>query len=129
MSDILDDWKLGMLDTFICSRNPHIRLWEIVIPRREGKTTLLKAIAKQLDSYQVYSCTTSERNYQLQGFVGFDLENTPVSFNTLLLIDDYDHCDGKWEAMQNKVLEAGGLVVRTKSSKKLEKRCIKMIFV
>lgn len=123
------DWKIKMLKTFMYNKDlPTYRCWEMVIPRREGKTTLLKAIAKECESYDTYSCTTSERTHQTLGFPAFDVENTPVSSNTLLLIDDYDHCIEGWEAMQTKVLEAGGLVIRTKSSKSnQEKRCIKII--
>lgn len=129
MCNVLDDWKVKMLDVFRDNKDKtHSRLWEIVIPRREGKTTLLKAIGKEYDSYQVYSCTTSERNHHLFGFADFDAKNTPVSSTTLLLVDDYDHCDDLWEYMQNKVLEAGGLVIRTKSSKTEGKKCIKIIF-
>lgn len=124
------DWKIKMLQTFMDNKDRSTnRCWEMVIPRREGKTTLLKAIAKECESYDTYSCTTSERNHQTLGFPAFDVDNTHVSSNTLLFIDDYDHCSQEWEVMQTKVLEAGGLVIRTKSSKNetKEKRCIKII--
>lgn len=129
MCNVLDDWKVKMLDVFRDNKDKtHGRLWEIVISRREGKTTLLKAIGKEYDSYQVYCCTTSTRTREILGFDYFDLINTPVSSTTLLLIDDYDECNEDWELKEKKVLEAGGLVVRTKSSKTKETRCIKIIF-
>jgi hypothetical protein len=91
------------------------RLLEIVMPRRQGKTTLLKAIGKEYNSYQVYACTPSTRASINLGFVEFDLINTPVPPNTLLLIDDYDFCNEDWKLKEKKVLEAGGLVVKTRS--------------
>lgn len=130
MSGGVGAWWLRVSQTFTHNKGQnYANLWEIVVPRREGKTALLTAIGREYGSlYDVYVCTISERNQLTLGFPAFDVENTPVSSNTLLLIDDFDHCAEGWETKQKKVLEAGGLVVRTKSSKSnQEKRCIKII--
>lgn len=128
MCNVLDDWKVKILDVFRDNKyKTHSMLWEIAVPRREGKTTLLKAIGKEYDSYQVYCCTTSTRARESLGFDYFDLINTSVSSNTLLLIDDYDECNEDWELKEKKVLEGGGLVVRTRSSKTEGERYIKII--
>lgn len=109
--------------TLVCP-NQKERLWEMIIPRREGKTKGLREIAHKFN-YDVYSISTSSRAYTNLGVPRFDLQNTPISCNTLLLIDDYNHCDEKWKDAQRKVLDGGGMVVRTKSNEK--ETCIKSI--
>lgn len=104
--------------------NQKERLWEMIIPRREGKTRNLREIANKYN-YEVYSISTSSRAYTNLGVPRFDLQNTLISCNTLLLIDDYDYCDEKWKDAQKKVLDGGGMVVRTKSNE--QETCIRSI--
>jgi len=117
----LQEWKLRALVSIIENRD-QTRIWCVVLPRRFGKTEFLKDVAHVFRSrYNVVVHVSTERSRHLFTadhlglFVDvYRAEETVFSHNTMLLVDDYIHCDD-WGYIIEKAFRAGSHVIVTSS--------------
>jgi hypothetical protein len=86
-------------------------VWDIQMPRRHGKTTLLRQYAQKLASapWPIFCYAPSPISRANLGVpVLSDVPDRPI----ILLLDDYNLCQNA-QGMQAYVIEAGGIVIRT----------------
>jgi hypothetical protein len=110
-------WRFETVAT-IATERIECRAWLVLMPRRCGKTELLQDFAHVFNrSHHVVVLVSTERVRQrcFTMYEAYREEETMFSPNSVLLVDDYEHCAGSLEAIQA-AIDAGSLVVATSSN-------------
>lgn len=108
-SNDLDCLRQEIIDNILA--NPR-NIWNIVLPRRYGKTRLLKQLAAQLKGRTIRVVTTNKQHTAWGTPFDVDEELPP---NSVLLVDEYNLISGSEEIM-SKAYYRNMLVVATSTT-------------